>query len=224
MPRYRRCMPPSGPVGADATRTVSLAPRWAAPVAGAVLLLGALLAAAVWHATRLNPLDAQVYRWQENAYEHGRDVAAAVSDSLVPVVVLIALAGVVVGWRTHRRDAAVLAFMAIPATLAVEVALKRLVHRRWNGQPALIFPSGHVAVATAAAVIAVLVVRVAPVAPRTRLAVALLAWAYVLLIALARLVDTVHALTDLLGGVATGLAVTLGLAVAISGLTRSRHP
>jgi hypothetical protein len=51
-----------------------------------------------------------------------------------------------VGART-RPDAAVLAFVAIPATLAVEMALKRLVHRQWNGQPALIFPSGHAAVA-----------------------------------------------------------------------------
>ena len=51
--------------------------------------------------------------------------------------------------------------------------LKRLVHRQWNGDPAPIaFPSGHVAVATAAAMTAVLVLRVMPVAPSARRAAA----------------------------------------------------
>jgi hypothetical protein len=37
-------------------------------------------------------------------------------------------------------------------------------------------------------------------------------------------VETVHSLTDLLGGVATGLAVTLGAALLITAWTRLRQP
>ena len=101
--------------------------------------------------------------------------------------------------------------------------LKQLVHRQWHGDPALIFPAGHPAVATAAAVAATLVLRVVPVTPRTRLAVALVGGGYVLFVGTARLVETVHALTDVLGGIATGVAIALGLALAITRLTRHRQ-
>jgi membrane-associated phospholipid phosphatase len=216
-------VPPSGRVEASTARTATpLAPPWAAPVAVAAFLLGGLLAALVWHATKLNRTDASVYRWQV-AYDRGREAATVLSGALAPAVVLTMLAGAAVAWRVGRRDALLLALAAPPTTLAVELAVKRLVHRQWNGDPALIFPSGHLAVATSAAVTAVLVVRVAPVAPRTRVAVALLGGGYMLLIAAARLVETVHSLTDMLGGTATGLAVTLGLALAITGLTRRQQ-
>ena len=87
-----------------------------------------------------------------------------------------------------------------------------------EGDPALLFPSGHAAMATAVALTAVLAFRVAPVGPRTRLAVASLTVGYVLAIAVARLVETVHPLTDVLGGVATGLVVTLGAALALTAM------
>jgi len=41
---------------------------------------------------------------------------------------------------------------------------------------------------------------------------------YVLAIAVARLVETVHPLTDVLGGVATGLVVPLGAALALTAM------
>jgi membrane-associated phospholipid phosphatase len=217
-------MPSPGRVQASPVGTAPpLAPPWAAPVAVAAFLLGGLLAALVWHATKLDRVDAWVLRWQELAHDHGGGIAAAVSATLAPVVVLAMLAGAAVAWHTGRRDALVLALAAAPVTLATEFVLKRLVHRQWEGDPALLFPSGHLAVATAAAVTAVLVVRLVPVAPRTRLAVALLGGGYVLVIAAARLVETVHALTDLLGGAATGLSVTLGAALAITAWTRRRQ-
>ena len=122
--------------------------------------------ALVWHATRLNPVDAWVMRWQERAYSHANGVAEIVSGTLPAGVTLITMvAGAAVAWLAGRRDAVVLALTAAPATLAAEVLLKGLVHRTWNGDPALLFPSGHVAVATAAAMTAVLVLRVVPVAP-----------------------------------------------------------
>ena len=97
------------------------------------------------------------------------------------------------------------------------------MHRQWHGDPALLFPSGHVAVATAAAMTAVLVLRVVPVSPRARVVAACLGGGFVLVVAVARLVETVHSLTDVVGGGATGLVVTLGAASAISAWFRRAH-
>jgi membrane-associated phospholipid phosphatase len=182
-------------------------------------VLGGLLAALVWRATTLNRVDAWVLRWQNVAFEHAKAAAVIVSDTLVPVVLVAMLTAAAAAWRAERRDAAVLALMAAPAAFAAEFALKRLVHRQWGGGPPLMFPSGHLAVATAVAVTVVLVVRVMPVARRTRLAVAWVCAGYALLMGVARLVETVHCLTDVLGGAATGLVVALGMALAITAWT-----
>ena len=142
----------------------ALAPPWAAPVAVVAFLVGALLAGLVWHATRLNPVDAWVMGWQERAHSHANGVAEIISGTLPAGVILIVMvASAALAWLAGRRDAVVLALTAAPAALAAEVLLKGLVHRTWNGDPALLFPSGHVAVATAAAMTAVLVLRVVPV-------------------------------------------------------------
>jgi membrane-associated phospholipid phosphatase len=221
--RYRASMPrPGRSAVSPVSSALALAPPWAAPVAVAALLVGSLLAALVWHATRLDPVDAWVMRWQDIAYSHAAGVAAVVSGTLGPVVLLAMMASAALGWLARRRDAVALALAAAPATLVVEVLLKRLVHRQWPGGPALLFPSGHLAVATTAALTAVLVLRVAPVAPHARLVVAWLGGAFVLVNAVARLVETVHSLTDLVAGSATGAVVTLGAALAIT--TWSRRP
>ena len=102
--------------------------------------------------------------------------------------------------------------------------LKGLVHRTWNSDPDLLFPSGHVAVATAAAMTVVLVLRVVPVAPPVRVAAACVGAGFVLVVAVARLVETVHSLTDVVGGGATGLVVTLGAAMAVTAGYGRAHP
>ena len=205
------------PAAGPASRTPALAPPWGAPVAAVALLVGIMLAALFWHATRLNSFDAWVMRWQMRAYSHANEVAQRVSG-IVPAggTLLIMLAAAAVAWLAGRRDAVVLALTAAPATLAVELLLKRLVHRQWEGDPALLFPSGHVAVATAAAMTAVLVLRVVPATAFARVAAVCLGGAFVLVVALARLVETVHSVTDVVGGASTGLVVTLGAASAIS--------
>jgi membrane-associated phospholipid phosphatase len=211
---------PSSPTGP----APALAPAWAAPAAVTALLVGILLAGLVWHATRLNPVDAWVLRWQERADAHADTVAALLSATLPVAAVLITMVGgSAFAWLGGRRDAALLALTAAPATLAAESLLKDLVHRQWNGDPALLFPSGHVAVASAAAMTAVLVARVLPLAPEVRVAVACLGGAVVIVVAVARLVETVHTLTDVVGGAATGLAVTLGAALAITAWCRRHH-
>ena len=214
-------MLPTGRRKASPVGSAPLAPPWAAAVAVSTLLAGSLLAALVWHATRLDPVDAWVMQWQDLAFTRAGGPAAIVSATLEPVALLTMAAGAALGWLVGRRDLTVLALVALPATLAVEAVLKRLVHRQWEGDPALLFPSGHAAMAVAVALTAVLAVRVAPVGSRTRLVVAGLTGGYVLAVAMARLVETVHPLTDVLGGVATGVVVTLGTALAITATSGS---
>lgn len=219
--RYRPGMARADrPVARPAGSAPALAPPWAAPVAAVALLVGTLLAGLVWHATRLDLVDAWVMRWQELAYSHASGVAAIVSGILPPVMLMTMVAGAALARGAGRRDAVVLALTAAPATLAADMLLKELVHRQWNGDPALVFPSGHLAVATAAAMTAVLVLRIVPAAVPARKAAAGLGGGFVLVIAVARLVETVHSLTDVVGGVTTGLVVTLGVASAITGWCR----
>ena len=80
---------PSRSAVSPVSSALALAPPWAAPVAVAALLVGSLLAALVWHATRLDPVDAWVMRWQDIAYSHAGGVAAVVSGTLGPVLSLI---------------------------------------------------------------------------------------------------------------------------------------
>ena len=173
------------PTGRVKASSVPVAPPWAATVAVTALLAGSLLAVLVRHATRLNKVDAWVMRGQELATTSAGGLAAIVAASLKPVVVATMVAGAFLGWLVMRRDLTVLALVALPATLAAEVLIKRVVHRQWEGDPALLFPSGHVAMATALALIAVLAVRVAPVAPRLRPVVAWTAGGYMAAIAVA---------------------------------------
>jgi membrane-associated phospholipid phosphatase len=211
-------MMPIGRLKASPVTGMPLAPPWATVVAVAALMVGILLAAVVWHATRLSAVDAWVLRWQELALTRAGGVASIVSATLTPVVVLTMVTGAVLGWRVQRWDLTLFALAALPTTYAVEVLLKRLVHRQWEGDPALIFPSGHAAMATAVALTAVLAVRVTRGAPRIRMIVVCLTVGYVVAIAVARLIETVHAVTDVLGGVATGLVVTLGVALALTAM------
>jgi membrane-associated phospholipid phosphatase len=215
---YGPNMMPTGRTSPGSVAAAPLAPPWAAAVALTALLTGGVLAALVWHATRLNPVDAWVLRWQELASTQAGGLAASVSATVKPVVLLTMVAGVIIGWRVKRRDLIMLALVALPVTYAVEQLLKRLVHRQWDGGSDLVFPSGHAAMAMAVALTAVLAFRVAPVGHRVRLSIACLTAGYVLAIAVARLVETVHPLTDVLGGIATGLVVPLGAALALTAM------
>jgi membrane-associated phospholipid phosphatase len=197
-----------------------LAPTWAVAVAVAAFSAGTVITTLVWHSVQPDPFDAWVMRGQEAAYAYGSRIGRIVSSTVVPVAIAAMLASAGVAWRVGRWDAVVLALTAAPVALGVEIGLKQLVHRQRPGGPDLVYPSGHLAVASAACLTIVLVLRVTTVPSRTKVIVASLAGAYVLLTAAARLVQTVHFLTDVLGGVATGIVVTIAAALAI---TASRH-
>ena len=72
-------MLPTARLRASLASSVPLAPPWAAAVALTALLAGSLLAALVWLATRLDPVDAWVMRWQELASAHAHGLAVVVS-------------------------------------------------------------------------------------------------------------------------------------------------
>src|SRR5262245_18348885 len=154
--RYRPVMAGSAPSVAGTSGPTesapALAPPWAAPVALVALVVEALAAGLVWHATRLVPIDAWVMHWQERVHAHGDRVAEAVAGVLAVAALVMVVADAVVGGLAARRAALLLALTAAPATLAAELVLKDLVHRQWHGDPDLLFPSGLAAVATAVAV------------------------------------------------------------------------
>ena len=93
------------PVAGPAGSAPALAPPWAAPVAVVALLVGTLLAGLVWHATRLNATDAWVMRWQVRANSHAGGVAAIVTRTLPPVMLMTMVAGATLAWLAGRRDA-----------------------------------------------------------------------------------------------------------------------
>jgi membrane-associated phospholipid phosphatase len=194
--------------------TPTLASRWAALVA--LVALVAVLTPLVWHTRQPNQVDAWVMGWQEVAYGHAGRLAGVVTDNLMRVAIAVVLASAGLAWLARRLDAMALAVIAVPATLVVKTLLKELVHRQPPDGPELLFPSGHLAVAAAAVLTAVLVVRVTAAPPGARCAVAWLAGGLLAALVAARLAETVHYLTDLLAGAATGLAVTLGTALAIT--------
>jgi membrane-associated phospholipid phosphatase len=186
----------------------------------------AALGALVWHSDQLGWIDAWVMR-EIPARSHGYQgflVASAISDALGPLLAgtMTAVAGL--AWlRLRRRDLLVLALLAPPATLAAKVALKHLVARRLPGTDILMYPSGHLAIATAVAVTVVLVVRAGTTSARLELTVTTLAVLFVLVAAWARLAETAHALSDVVGGIATGIAVALGTALAVSAWSARRR-
>jgi membrane-associated phospholipid phosphatase len=124
-------------------------------------------------------------------------------------------------WGTLRRlDAVVLALGSPAIVFAAEKLLKQVVARRSPGSGVLLYPSGHLAVATALALTALLIARLARMQPGSRLIVVTSAWLFVLLLGRARLAETAHSLSDVVGGVATGVAVTLAVALLLDARSR----
>jgi undecaprenyl-diphosphatase len=214
--RYRRPMPFPERRDAQAGSKPRLVPPWALAVAVAAFSAAIVITILVWHSMQPDPFDAWVMRGQEAAYPHVGQIGRVVSSAVAPVVIGAMLACAALAWRVGRRDAVILALVAVPGALGVEIVLKQVVHRQRPGGPALVYPSGHLVVASAACLTLVLVLWVTTAPSRARVAVVVMAVGAVLVIAAARLVETVHFLTDVLGGVATGIVVTVGAALAIT--------
>lgn len=193
-----------------------LAPPWAPIATMFAVLVTSMIAGLVWHSDRLGSVDAWALReLGAHTYREFR-LASAISTSLRPVAIGGTLAIAALAWVALRRRNAVLLSLAAPAlTLAAEKLLKQLVGRRWPGSSVLLYPSGHLAVATALALTLVLIARSARARPSIRLTVAMSASLFVLVMARARLAQTTHSLSDVVGGVATGVGVTLAVALLL---------
>jgi membrane-associated phospholipid phosphatase len=183
------------------------------------LLVVAVLGALNWHSDRHGRVDAWAMR-QIVAHSHGYEgflAARAISDTVGPLVFGLAATIALLAWlRPRRRDALLLALLAPPATLAAKGLLKEVVASRAAGGDALMYPSGHLAMATAVAITLLLVMRTGNVGAGIRWGLTILAALFVLTVAWARLAETVHSLSDVVGGIATGVAVPLSTALALS--------
>jgi membrane-associated phospholipid phosphatase len=200
----------------------SLAPRWALAAAVLGVLVTALIAALVWHSRQLPGLDA----WVEDRLGARTDqqfrLAGEVASALRGVTVL-GVAAAAGAWAVLRRwNGVALALLAPAGTLAAELLLKPLVARRAPESTTFHYPSGHVAVATALAVSLVLLVRFARARPAVRLATVVATSLLVVAMAVAVLVATAHLFSDVVGGVATGVAVTLAAAWLVDRSVRGR--
>jgi membrane-associated phospholipid phosphatase len=205
----RAAPPPPGPG--------SLAPPWTPAAAGVAIGVTVVVTGLVWHSTRLPGLDAWVLHLL-GAHDGEREfrLATGVATALRAITVGGIVAMALVSWMALRRwNAVALAVLAPTATLAADKLLKPLVARRAPASTVFHYPSGRVAVATALALSLVLILRPTMTRPRVKALVGLCAALLVLLMAWARLTETAHLLTDVVGGVSTGVAVTLGAALLL---------
>jgi membrane-associated phospholipid phosphatase len=195
----------------------SLAPPWTPAAVAVAVTITIAVSGLVWHSTRLPELDAWVLHLL--GAHHGERqfrLATGVATGLRALTLGGIVATALVSWMALRRwNAVALAVLAPTATLAADKLLKPLVARRAPASTVFHYPSGHVAVATALALSLVLILRPTMTRPRVKALVGLCAALLVLLMAWARLTETAHLLTDVVGGVSTGVAVTLGAALLL---------
>jgi undecaprenyl-diphosphatase len=181
------------------------------------LAVAALLGRLAWHSQRVPPLDAWVLR-ELGAQDDGQfRLATEMTAGLRQLTVWATMATAILAWVALRRWPGVLLSLMAPAvTLAVvELLLKPLVARQVPGSTSFNYPSGHLAVVAALAVCLVLIVHATTARPAVRALVVLCAGLLVLVMAWARLVETAHYFSDVVGGVATGVAVTLAAALLL---------
>jgi membrane-associated phospholipid phosphatase len=108
----------------------------------------------------------------------------------------------------RRRDVVVASMVVAPATVFAEQLFK-LAGRRSLGLADSTFPSGRVALATSLSLLLAFLVRAADLRSSARTLVAVLGTIYVLAMAWARVATGQHLLTDAVGGISMGVAVTL---------------
>ena len=211
--------PTEGRAGGDgqaAARSARLAPSWAPIVTVVAVLVTASIGALVWHSTGLGRLDAWALRALRAETYLGFRLATAISSSLRVLALGASPAIAAFAWfALRRRDAVVLALAAPAVTFVAERLLKQVVARQSPGSGVFLYPSGHLAVATSLALTLVLLLRLASVRPGVMGVVVTSVSLALLVLARARLAETAHSLSDVVGGIAMGLAVTLAAALLL---------
>jgi undecaprenyl-diphosphatase len=201
-----------------------LAPPWAPVAIIFALAVAVLLGRLAWHSNGVPLLDAWVLRELGADNDRQLRLATELAAGLRQLTVWATVATAILAWVTLRRWQGVLLSLLAPAiTLAVvETLLKPLVASQVPGSTSFNYPSGHVAVVTALALCLVLIVDAATARPAVRALAALCAGLLVLLMASVRLIETAHYFSDVVGGVATGVAVTLATALLLDRPPRAR--
>jgi membrane-associated phospholipid phosphatase len=195
-----------------------LAPQWAPLAATVAVLVTGTIAKVVWHSDRLGAADGWGVRELEATSSTVLLAARVVSAGLVSLAVAGSLAIAAFAWALLRwREAVLLALAAPVLAFLAEKLLKLVVERRVPEADVSHYPSGHLAVGTAVALSLVLVMRWTSTAPATRTAVTVAACLFVVVLGVARVVESAHLLSDVVGGVGTGVAVTLTAALLLDG-------
>jgi membrane-associated phospholipid phosphatase len=206
-------------VGTDraARCPASLAFPWAPVFALIAVVVTAVIGALVWNPRRPSGVDtwaAKVLTVSDHSFPYR--LASRLDDTMRVLPVLagsVAIASV--SWvMLRRRDAVVASLVVAPATVAVELLVK-LAGRRSLGLDSFTYPSGRAALAASLVLLLVLVLRAAAVRSVVRATVAVFGTAYVLSMAWARVATGQHVLTDAVGGVSMGVAVTLAAVLAL---------
>jgi membrane-associated phospholipid phosphatase len=189
----------------------SLAPPPAPVVAAIAVVVTAVVGALVWSPRRPAGVDAwAVHALTVSEHSFPYRFASRLDDTMRVLGVLAgSLAIALVAWLLlRRRDAVVASLVVAPVTVANEQLLK-LAGRRSLGLASFSYPSGRAALATSLVLLLVLVLRAAGVRPVVRALVGVLGTIYVLAMAWARVSTGQHWLTDVVGGMSVGVAVTL---------------
>jgi membrane-associated phospholipid phosphatase len=196
--------------GRAAAASRGLAPPRAPAVAAGAAVVTAAVGALAWRQPHPGLVDA----WALHALTVSRGSFpyrfASRLDDTMRVLGLLggSLAAAAVAWALlRRRDAVVASLVVAPATVAAEQALKAA--GRALGLEGSTYPSGRVALAASLVLLLLLVLRAAGVPPLVGASVAVLGAVYVLSMAWARVATGEHRLTDAVGGMSLGVAVTL---------------
>jgi membrane-associated phospholipid phosphatase len=203
---------------AAVSRAGSLLPPRARVIAIIAVAVTAVGAALAWSPRRPGGVDAWAH--YELAVPPGSfpyRFASRLDDTMRVLGVLAgSLAIALIAWvLLRRRDAVVAALVVAPATVAAEQVLKAT--GRWAlGVGSFSYPSGRVALATSLALLLVLVLRAAGVRRPVRAVVAIMGTVFVLSMAWARVTTGVHLLTDVIGGMSMGVAVTLSTLLVLT--------
>jgi len=206
---------------------------------GAATATVALIGMRVWRARTPGRYDTQalglatrlpgVSGWTGRRLAVGVVAAVTPAAVLAATVVLVVVALVLLRRRpvTTRLRVALFCLAAPVATRGAEAAVKYLVDRRpprWGQLPpswlhenpmlALSYPSGHVAITTTLALVGLLVLRAGRVRRALAAAALVAAAATIGVVGVSLVVLGFHFASDVVGGAALGVAVTLTAALA----------
>jgi membrane-associated phospholipid phosphatase len=176
----------------------------------------------MWNSSRPSGVNAwAVQVLTVSRHSFGYRFASLLDDTVRTLGVLAwTVARALIAWALLGRwDAVVAACVVAPATVAVEMLIK-FAARRSLGVDTFGYPSGRTALATSLILLLLLVLRAAAVRSFVRIVVAVLGGLYALFMAWARVATSQHSLTDVIGGLCIGVAVTLTVVLVLTG---SRH-